>query len=64
MADDRIVSIGLLTQRDLDNLGTAFRRQIPIDQDDIFEDLLRKLDQIEVAPLGKGVTIMPRSGDY
>lgn len=63
MAEDRIVSIGLLTQRDLDNLGTAFRRQIPIDEDDMFSDLLEKLDQIDVAPHGKGVTIMPRNGD-
>jgi len=63
VVNERIVSIGLLTQRDLDNLGSAFRRQIPIAQDDMFADLLHKLDHIEVAPLGKGVTIMPRNED-
>lgn len=63
MVNDRIVSIGLLTQRDLDNLGSAFRRQIPIEKDDMFADLLRKLDRIEVAPLGEGVKIMPRNDE-
>lgn len=44
---DRIVSVGLLTQRDLDVLGTSFSRQFPVPRDDVFADLLRRLDRVE-----------------
>jgi hypothetical protein len=47
---DRIVSIGLLTERDLERLGDGFRRHIPITSDDMFADLMAKLDRIPFDP--------------
>ena len=40
-------AVGLLTQRDLDVLGTGFRRSFPVHQDTQFDDLLLALDSIE-----------------
>jgi len=54
---DRIVAVGFLTASDLDHLGNGFRRHFPVEHDDIFDDLLRKLDDVEASPLGRGVTI-------
>lgn len=47
MVADKIVSVGLLTQRDLDVLGTSFTRHFPVPRDDVFDDLLRRLDHVE-----------------
>ena len=47
---DKIVSVGLLTQRDLDVLGTSFTRHFPVPRDDMFADLLDRLDQVEAVP--------------
>ncbi len=44
---DAIVAVGLLTQRDLDVLGTGFRRSFPVRQDTAFDDLLHALDSID-----------------
>lgn len=57
MPDDQIVAIGLLSRRDLEVLGEAFTRQIPVPDDDIFDDLLAKLDHVEASPLGRGVVL-------
>ncbi|BCI70642.1 hypothetical protein SPKIRA_14720 [Sphingomonas paucimobilis] len=46
-SSDPIVAVGLLTQRDLDVLGTGFRRSFPVHQDTQFDDLLLALDSIE-----------------
>ncbi|WP_278373658.1 hypothetical protein [Sphingobium xenophagum] len=43
---DRIVSIGFLTERALKRLGEGFQRHFPISRDDIFADLMMKLDQL------------------
>jgi hypothetical protein len=43
---ERIVAIGLLTQRDLDMLGTGFERAFPLQSNADFEDLLAKLDEV------------------
>ena len=43
----RIVAIGLLTQRDLHVLGEGFDRAFPIDDTDVFADLLRAIDQAD-----------------
>lgn len=58
---DEIVAVGLLTQRDLERLGDRFRGAIPVHPDGMFDDLLAKLDQIDVEPLGKGVVLIPRT---
>lgn len=42
-----IVAIGLLTRRDLDILGSGFRRAIPLDGSGDFEDLLARIDEAE-----------------
>ncbi len=39
-SDERVVAIGLLTQRDLDLLGPAFARPWPIDETPCFNGLL------------------------
>lgn len=58
-SEDRIVSVGFLTQRDLETLGTAFTRHFTVQHDDVFADLLAQLDSVEATPLGKGVALIP-----
>ena len=58
MADERIVSIGFLTRRDLERLGSTFTNHIPAPEDDIFGDLLSQLDRIEAVPAGEGISII------
>lgn len=50
MTDNRIVAIGLLTQRDLEVLGTGFSRAFPVQDMSDFDDLLSKLDRIDAVP--------------
>ncbi|ODP39505.1 hypothetical protein [Sphingomonas turrisvirgatae] len=57
MDQDRIVAVGLLTQGDLDRLGTGFRNVIPVKRDAMFDDLLAQLDQIEIEPAEHGVML-------
>ena len=60
MTDDKIISIGLLSRRDLDRLGSTFTRSIPIiDENDMFADLLQQLDHVEASPRGQGILLMP-----
>lgn len=51
MTKDRIVAVGLLTQRDLEVLGTGFHRLFSVnaddDEDDGFADLIAQLDKID-----------------
>ncbi len=42
-----VVAIGLLTARDLDILGSGFRRAFPIDDASCFDELLRAIDAAE-----------------
>ncbi len=63
MADERIVSIGFLSERDLQRLGATFTRHIPVEHDDMFADLLAELDKVEASPLGKGVVIIPHKAE-
>ena len=42
-----VIAIGLLTQQDLDVLGSAFRRAIALDDISEFEDLLARIDEAE-----------------
>lgn len=43
---DRIISVGFLSQHDLDTLGKGFTRHFPIEQDDRFADLIARLDKV------------------
>lgn len=47
MVDDRIVTIGLLTDDDLSRLGDAFTRLWPVEDSTGFEDLLAAIDQAQ-----------------
>ena len=64
MSQDRIVSIGFLTGRDLERLGSAFTNHIPVPADDIFGDLLTQLDQIEAVPVEAGIAIIPTKAGH
>lgn len=57
MSKDRIVAVGLLTSVELEMLGDRFDRYFPIENDDMFGDLLMQLDLIEATPLDRGVVI-------
>lgn len=48
MSNDRFVAVGLLTQRDLDLLGSAFRRAFPLDENTDFTALLKLIDDVDV----------------
>jgi hypothetical protein len=48
LTKERIVAVGLLTQRDLEVLGTGFHRLFAVDADgDGFADLIAQLDKID-----------------
>lgn len=61
LTNERVVAVGFLTQHDLTVLGRGFQRYMPIEHDDVFGDLLAKLDEVEASPFGKGMTIMPKA---
>jgi hypothetical protein len=47
MVVNRIVAVGLLTQRDLSALGSGFARAFPIDDTPCFGELLRAIDEAD-----------------
>jgi len=47
MAHERIVAVGLLTQRDVDALGDNFARLWPVDETPCFSSLLHAIDQAD-----------------
>jgi hypothetical protein len=47
MDQDRIVAVGLLTQRDLDLLGPTFDRLWPVEEAPEFNALLRAIDEAD-----------------
>lgn len=55
MPQEKIVAVGLLTQRDLDMLGSGFHRAYPVSDVAGFEDLLAQLDEVAaIEPQEKG----------
>ena len=56
---DRIVAIGLLTQRDLTLLGPAFDRVWPVEETPSFSELLRAIDEAD-RELGGGSAVHRR----
>jgi len=44
---ERIVAVGLLTQRDVDQLGPTFRRLWPVEDAPCFPDLVRAIDDAD-----------------
>ena len=49
MGSEAFVAVGLLTRRDLDVLGSGFRRAYPLREDTDFGDLLRRIDEVDRA---------------
>jgi hypothetical protein len=45
MPNDRFVAVGLLTQRDLEVLGSGFRRAFPLNDTTDFTSLLIEIDE-------------------
>lgn len=43
----RIVAVGLLTERDLEKLGSDFNRVYPVDETPYFGDLLLAIDEAD-----------------
>jgi hypothetical protein len=47
LSSDRIVAVGLLTQIDLETLGSTFRRVFPVDDTPTFGGLLQAIDEAD-----------------
>jgi hypothetical protein len=47
LAEDRIVAVGLLTQREVELLGNGFSRLWPVDQTPCFTDLIQAIDEAD-----------------
>ena len=47
MPCDRFVAVGLLTRRDLEVLGSGFRRAFPLENTTDFTSLLIEIDRVE-----------------
>lgn len=60
MAEDRIVAVGLLTQRELTLLGATFDRLWPVEEAPQFEELLDAIDRADEELQHKPV--MPSQG--
>jgi hypothetical protein len=50
MVAEKIVSVGLLTASDLARLGKGFTRHFPVVEDNLFADLIRRLDELPAVP--------------
>lgn len=61
MSKPPIVSVGFLTQLDLERLGRQFTNHIPVAQDDMFADILAQLDEIDIEQLGPAIVLRPKS---
>ena len=47
MAAERIIAVGLLTQSDIDRLGSDFARLWPVDETPCFNNLLQAIDEAD-----------------
>lgn len=59
MVTERVVAVGFLTDRDLKLLGSGFNRHFPVEDENLFADLIEQLDRIEVERIGQSVVIRP-----
>jgi hypothetical protein len=58
---ERIVAVGLLTQRDLSNLGPTFDRVWPVEEAPNFAELLRAIDEADRELHGSAERREPRA---
>lgn len=49
MADDPVVAVGLMTARDLEVLGSGFRRYFTVSDEEQFQELLDAIDRADAA---------------
>lgn len=47
MAEERIVAVGLLTQREVELLGDGFSRLWPVDDTPCFTELIQAIDEAD-----------------
>jgi hypothetical protein len=47
LPDQRIVAVGLLTQREVELLGHGFSRLWPVDETPCFTDLIKAIDEAD-----------------
>lgn len=47
LAPERIVAVGLLTQGDLEVLGSSFKRMFPVNETPCFGELLLAIDEAD-----------------
>lgn len=47
MTEERIVAVGLLTQREVELLGHGFSRLWPVDETPCFTELIRAIDDAD-----------------
>jgi hypothetical protein len=57
MVTERVVAFGFLTDHDLKLLGSGFSRHFPIQDENLFADLIEQLDRIEIERLDQGIII-------
>jgi hypothetical protein len=55
MRSEHFVAVGLLTQRDLDVLGSGFRRAFPLNDTADFAPLLRQIDEASLRRNGSAM---------
>ncbi len=58
--DNRIIAVGFLTQRDIDMLGNGFKRHFPIECDDMFADLIARLNDVPFPERAQDTWQIPR----
>ena len=56
---ERIVAVGLLTQRDLNLLGPTFNRVWPVEDAPQFEELIQAIDRAD-EQLERNLNLMPQ----
>ena len=65
MAKERIVAVGLLTQREVELLGHGFSRLWPVDETPCFQELLQAIDDADLElsqlePAANTPAVVPR----
>lgn len=63
MASERIVAVGLLTERDVARLGPTFDRVWPVEEAPEFAELVRAIDEAD-AELAHDMPDRPRRGKW
>jgi hypothetical protein len=65
LAKERIVAVGLLTQREVELLGPGFSRLWPVDETPCFQELLQAIDDADLElsqlePAANTPAVVPR----